>query len=750
MVGNCQFQARLSRQVPPCPADEQNSKRLMAVTRQTTIPMKLGTKIVRSSVILVAATTMAILVTLLIEQRQLERQIQNSVRQQAFSEGAKIVQTAYWLCASTESRNQKQLSHSLGVARGLLQKAGDVELSADTVSWQGVNQFTKETVPISLPKMTVGGHWLGQVVRSSEAAPIVDETKRLTGEFCTIFQRINEAGDMLRVCTSVLQTNGSRALSTFIPAKNPDNSANPVVSAVLRGETYRGRAFVVNEWHAAAYEPIWDGGHKRIIGMLYVGIGLDAINKELHDALTEITVGKSGYVYVLGSQGDQRGSYVVSQKGQRDGENLWDAKDSDGRLFIQSIIAKGITTKDGRAEMETYPWKNPGDTTARTKFVAITQFAPWNWVIGAGAYEEDFADVLAQMHHAQKSMMGWVFGVAALALAFAVGAGMYLTRGITGPLLRIVSSVSEGSDQTSSAATQISATSQSLAESASQQAASLEETSASLEEMSSLIKRNAENAHQANDLAQKTRSAADKGTVDMRSMTAAMAAIKASSDETAKIIKTIDEIAFQTNILALNAAVEAARAGEAGMGFAVVADEVRNLAQRSAQAAKETSAKIAGSLVSTSQGVEISAQVAATLEEIAARVRQVDELVAEVAGASREQTQGITQINTAVGQMDRVTQGNAASAEESAAAAEELNAQSELMKHSVAELRELVNGKPRDEFHSSPVASAPSIPKVASKGRPSENEFRSREPLAPVTGNRIRNQIPMGDDFKNF
>ncbi|HYG35183.1 MAG TPA: methyl-accepting chemotaxis protein, partial [Clostridia bacterium] len=153
---------------------------------------------------------------------------------------------------------------------------------------------------------------------------------------------------------------------------------------------------------------------------------------------------------------------------------------------------------------------------------------------------------------------------------------------------------------------------------------------------------------------------------------------------------TIDEIAFQTNILALNAAVEAARAGEAGMGFAVVADEVRSLAQRSAQAAKETAAKIEGAISNTTQGVELSAKVAQALNEIVARSREVDELASEVAAASREQSQGVDQINLAVGQMDKVTQSNAASAEESASAAEELNAQAEAMKESVAELLKLV------------------------------------------------------------
>jgi len=263
------------------------------------------------------------------------------------------------------------------------------------------------------------------------------------------------------------------------------------------------------------------------------------------------------------------------------------------------------------------------------------------------------------------------------------------------PFHATIQNLDDGSNQVAAAAGQVSTASQSLAQGSGEQAASIEETSSSLEEMASMTQRNAENAQKANDLAKQARQAADKGSADMQDMSLAMQAIKVSSDDIAKIIKTIDEIAFQTNILALNAAVEAARAGESGMGFAVVADEVRNLAQRSAQAAKETAVKIEAAISKSAQGVGISSKVAATLNEIVTKARQVDELAAEVANASREQTQGITQINTAVGQMDKVTQSNAASAEESAAAAEELNSQAAMMKQAVNELLQLVGGRKR-------------------------------------------------------
>jgi methyl-accepting chemotaxis protein len=280
-----------------------------------------------------------------------------------------------------------------------------------------------------------------------------------------------------------------------------------------------------------------------------------------------------------------------------------------------------------------------------------------------------------------------------IGLVAGVMLGIFVARSITKPILRVADTLSAGADQTAAAAGQVSTSSQSLAEGSSEQAASLEETTSSLEEMSSMTKRNAENAQKANDLARSARQAADAGATDMQAMATAMTDIKTSSDDIAKIIKTIDEIAFQTNILALNAAVEAARAGEAGMGFAVVADEVRNLAQRSAVAAKETAGKIEGAITKTALGVQLTDKVAKTLQEIVEKARRVDELVAEVANASKEQTQGIEQLNTAIGQIDKVTQGNAASAEESASAAEEMSAQTVALKEAVGELLALVNGQ---------------------------------------------------------
>ncbi|MHC9541061.1 MAG: methyl-accepting chemotaxis protein [Vulcanimicrobiota bacterium] len=247
--------------------------------------------------------------------------------------------------------------------------------------------------------------------------------------------------------------------------------------------------------------------------------------------------------------------------------------------------------------------------------------------------------------------------------------------------------VNVSADQVASAASQIGTGSQALAQGASEQASSLEEISSSLQEMASMTKQNTGNAIEAKSLTENTRQATMKGVDSMNRLSEAVQSIKHSSDQTAKIVKTIDEIAFQTNLLALNAAVEAARAGEAGKGFAVVAEEVRNLAMRSAEAAKNTANMIEESSKNADNGVGLNQEVLRNLDEIAGQVNKVSEMMAEIAAASEQQSTGIDQINTAVEQMNQLTQHNAANSEESASAAEELGSQAEEMRNLVSSFR---------------------------------------------------------------
>ena len=340
----------------------------------------------------------------------------------------------------------------------------------------------------------------------------------------------------------------------------------------------------------------------------------------------------------------------------------------------------------------------------------------------------------AELSHTQSTVV-WL-GIAAVVLGAALA--FIIARSITGPLRVIAESIAAGAEQTAAAAGQVSATSQSLAQGASEQAASLEETSASIEELSSMTKRNADGSKQAKDTATATRRSADTGAEQMQAMQNAMQTIKAASDDITKILKTIDEIAFQTNILALNAAVEAARAGEAGAGFAVVAEEVRALAQRSAQAAKETAAKIEHSVAQSQQGVQISADVAKSFADIQTRIQQLDKLVAEIATASQEQSQGIGQISTAITQMDQVTQSNAGNAEETAAAAEELSSQATMQQDAVRQLQALTGTN-----RSSPAPSARPVTTHATTNKSPAPDHRAKQPN-PAARNNGQHPVATG------
>lgn len=304
-----------------------------------------------------------------------------------------------------------------------------------------------------------------------------------------------------------------------------------------------------------------------------------------------------------------------------------------------------------------------------------------------------FMDKVAdESEQAAQSIFYLMLVTSIIGIILALIVAFYVISGIIRNLNQIIGNLGESSDQVSSAAGQISGASQTLAEGATEQAASLEETSSALEEMASMTRQNSDNALKTDTTTQGMNKLITSGSEAVLNMSDAMSEIEGSADQISQIIKTIEDIAFQTNLLALNAAVEAARAGEAGKGFAVVADEVRSLAQRSAQAAGDTTKLIQTTIDRVKNGSQIAEELTGSFKQIEDSSTTVAQLITEITAATREQAQGVDQLNTAVAQMDKVTQSNAANAEESASAAEELTAQAGALNSMVGNLTDLVKG----------------------------------------------------------
>ncbi len=465
-----------------------------------------------------------------------------------------------------------------------------------------------------------------------------------------------------------------------------------------------------------------DGSFQGILGLT---VRIDF----LIENLSKIKVGKSGYVFMA-----DRNGLIISHPTK----DLILKLDLDKTPGLEDL---GRAMATGASGVVNYVFK--GDKK-------IAGYAPVGingWMIGATQLSSDFLEPVRRQVFGMLTI-GFVALVATLLVFFV------FSRRLTRPILEAVAGLREGSDQVAAAATQVSGAGQQLAEGASEQAASLEETSSALEEIASMSRQNAQNSSQADVIVKEALRDIGEAQRSMEILTGAMREIASASEETQKIIKTIDEIAFQTNLLALNAAVEAARAGEAGAGFAVVADEVRNLAVRAAEAAKNTAQLIENTVTKVRHGDGVLLQVNDAFAKVAQGTGRIGELVGEIAAASGEQADGVEQVNRAVAEMDKVVQRNAANAEESASAAEELNAQAEQMREYVRQLAVLVNGVGADGGsgvatggQASKRDAALSSSKVGSgNGKACLSVTSAKKTAAP----KPEELIPFDEDFKDF
>ena len=544
------------------------------------------------------------------------------------------------------------IEESLGAARTLASVFEGVKADGTMVSREQMDAVMTETLKSNSAFLTVWSAWEPDAFDGQDDKYKNTPGTDSTGRYITCLSR--NGSQIIKEALTDIDTSDYY----LIPKKSGEESMIEPYKYVINGKEILMTSACVPIRHKGA-----------IVGVVGVDLDLATIDKQVK----QIKPFETGYAYLMSHEG-----VLV---GHPNSDFLGKVAGTLNKTCIDAIAA---LKNNSSHEAQTI--------AALDKSKSFAFFCPVKigrtktpWMMGVSVpLNKILADAKAMT---KISITIGLFSVAGLMVVV-----FMIARAISNPLNRISSMMSEGADQVASASGQVSAASQSLAEGATEQAASLEETSSSLEEMASMTKQNADNAQQANALAVQAKKAADEGSEAMERMNHAINDIQKSSDQTAKIIKVIDEIAFQTNLLALNAAVEAARAGEAGKGFAVVAEEVRNLAMRSAEAAKNTSSLIEESVKNSNNGVEMVDEVAKKLTEITSTIAKVNDLVSEISAASNEQAQGIDQINQAVSQMDKVTQGNAANAEESASASEEMSAQASQMKDMVGELVAVIRG----------------------------------------------------------
>ncbi|WP_160297582.1 methyl-accepting chemotaxis protein [Demequina salsinemoris] len=565
-----------------------------------------------------------------------------------------------------------RMESELSVAQAVLDLDGDITFGADR-TWDATNQTTGDVTTVDLPRMLVGGQDLGQVSSLDQTVPIVDTVTGLLGAETTIFQRMNDDGDMLRVATTVPGSDGNRAIGTYV------GSDSPVVEALLAGESYYGTATVVGEVYVTAYGPIMQGD--QVVGAIFVGLPQSEVAQPLLETLATVTVGDSGYVTVM----DANGAWVVPPPGEEAGA----AADES---YAQTLIDAGTASTDASS---TDAASTDGTTDAASTVeveladdeahVDVVEYSPWGWTIAAWGMSADLDTVPQHLASGIQSLTLTLLGVGLLVAVLAVGFIVFVSGRIVNRVSRLTAALrrvadhdlsvevrGEGHDEIGQMGEALGETITAMRTAVGSILAGAESVAATAQQLDGASSGLQGVAAQTATHANSTASSATSMSTEVQSVTAAMTEMRstiesvardveaatgethiavgatsaaaeitvrlgASSSRIAEVLKTITAIASQTNLLALNATIEAARAGEAGKGFAVVANEVKDLAQQTANAI-ETIRPVLEEVAQDSE------QAQAAVERVTQSISLVDEHQSSISAAIEEQSVTTTEI----------------------------------------------------------------------------------------------------------
>jgi hypothetical protein len=624
------------------------------------LDMSLRQQITALGTLSAMLATIAVAILVVVNENRTSKSVSDEVISMMEDRLARSAEKTLSICNLSEQFVQQSVDTSLSLGHAQVKLAGGVQMTGRNITWTATNQFTKAKTEVTIPQWSLEGMPVTADRSFEHKIPVIDDIAKQTNETVTLFQRVNPAGDMLRVATTVVALDGERANGTYIPAIMPDGSQNTVVKTVLSGHVYRGRAYVVNAWYTTAYEPLQDA-KGNLIGMFYVGMKQEGVS-----ALRQAIAGQahsgdhSSVAVYYGPKSENYSKMVVIPP-----TGIGSITESKWLTKVYELAPRLGDGASGELTVD-------GPTKDSQAIIRYTYFQPWDWVIVAIGDSRDYAgaSALVRARFSELLLQSLLGGFLAL-LCGAVFA-YFISKRITSPVADLSIHLTSSATQISSSAVHQQSNVTTLMASSNQIASAAKEISATSQELLRAMVEIAETAERTAGLAHDGRQGLKGMETSMQALSTAsdsisskLAAIRSKAAKINTVVTAITKVADQTNLLSLNASIEAEKAGEAGAGFAVVAREIRRLADQSAistldieQIVEEMQEAVAGGVTemrafadAVQGGINSAEAIQGQFGEIIERVESMAPRYETVQQGMQNQSVGARQISDAMWQL---------------------------------------------------------------------------------------------------